>query len=99
VSDETHEDGRPSWVTALGISDAPSGREIATAAGQRLIDAGEAGLTAPSDYTTGHIVFSGLLARAQGLHEASLSATDAETRTRHSRCCARTPRTPLRSFT
>jgi hypothetical protein len=31
-----------------------------------------------SVYTTGHIVFSGLVARAQGFHQGTLAATDAD---------------------
>jgi hypothetical protein len=78
VRDETDGEGLPTWVTELGISDARTGREATDAARQRLLDAGRIVLSQASEYTTGHVVFSGLFARAQGLHEACASAADNE---------------------
>jgi hypothetical protein len=77
ADDEQGKDGVPPWVSALGISGGESGHDHAKAAWQLLIDAGREGLSSARDYGTAHVVFSGLLARAQGLHEGTVSATDA----------------------
>lgn len=66
------------WITALGISDHSSGHRVAVASRESLLAAGTRGMQSASDYTTAHIVFSGLLARAQGFHEGVIAATDAD---------------------
>jgi hypothetical protein len=77
ADDERDKGPLPPWVRALGISDVKSGRGQAKAAWRLLIDAGREGLSSADDYATAHVVFSGLLARAQGLHEGTVAATDA----------------------
>jgi hypothetical protein len=63
-----------SWLTRLGITDRATGMAEAAAARERLLAAGRRVLKPATDYTIGLLVFSGLLARAQGLHEGSLLA-------------------------
>jgi hypothetical protein len=67
------------WMTDLGIVDLASGHAAATAARERLIATGRKvfGQTERS-WTTELMVFSGLLARAQGLHEGCVAAIAAD---------------------
>lgn len=66
------------WVKQLGITDRDTGRACATAARQLLINAARAVLGSSPSYTTPHLVFSGFVARAQGLHEAAVAAIEAD---------------------
>jgi hypothetical protein len=83
VADDTVNDAptgdTSDWIAKLGIVDRATGHATATAARERLIAAGRKvlGLTARS-WTTELFVFSGLLARAQGLHEGSVAAIGAD---------------------
>lgn len=69
--------GAADWITALGIRDLQTGHEKAIAAREMLFAAGRAVLSGVTDYAEGHVVFSGLLARGQGLYEGSIAAIDA----------------------
>jgi hypothetical protein len=64
----------PSWVQELGITDRSTGLQRARASWSTLIKAGARVLGSGQEYTIGHLVFSGFLARAQGLHEAAVAA-------------------------
>jgi hypothetical protein len=68
----------PDWVRKLGITDRPSGQEQARASWNALISAGRRVLGTGMDYRVEHLVFSGFLARAQGLHEAAVAAIRAD---------------------
>jgi hypothetical protein len=77
MSGETEPQDADEWITALGVTDVEGGHVRAKAAWHFLIDAGLTGLSGAEQYSTAHVVFSGLVARAQGLHESSVAATDA----------------------
>jgi hypothetical protein len=65
------------FLTGLHITDRVSGIERARDARESLLDAGRHVLgSTQGDYTTGHLVFSGFLARAQGLHEGTVAAIE-----------------------
>jgi hypothetical protein len=67
------------WMTDLGIVDRATSHAVATAARERLIAAGRKVLgRTERSWSTELIVFSGLLARAQGLHEGSVAAIAAD---------------------
>lgn len=74
VSDGEEPNG--SWLVDRGIVDRPSGIAKAREAREWLLQAGGHVLGSASDYTVEIVVFSGLLARAQGLHEGALSAVE-----------------------
>lgn len=67
----------PAWVRELGITDRVTGLDRAHASWDMLHAAGVQGLSGlrpGAGYTAGHVVFSGFLARAQGLHEGTVAA-------------------------
>jgi hypothetical protein len=67
----------PAWVRELGITDRVTGLERAHASWDVLHAAGVkglGGLPPGADYPAGYLVFSGFLARAQGLHEGTVAA-------------------------
>lgn len=71
--------GDPSeWIRQLGVLDRQTGIERARDARQLLIDAAQTVLSAVTDYTVPHLIFSGFVARAQGLHEAAVAAIEAD---------------------
>jgi hypothetical protein len=65
------------WIQKLGITGRLTGQVQARASWNALISAGRTVLGTGSDYTVEHLVFSGFLARAQGLHEAAVAAISA----------------------
>jgi len=75
---ENEEAGVPQWVRKLGIIDSTTGLERAGAGREALLEAGRTVLGAVDQYTTAHVVFSGFLARAQGLHEGVVTAIGAD---------------------
>jgi hypothetical protein len=66
------------FLARLGITDRATGLEAARRSRQQLIDAGKHVLGQTGDYTLAVFVFSGLLARAQGFHEGTVAAIEAE---------------------
>jgi predicted RNase H-like HicB family nuclease len=70
--------GLPAWIEELGITDRLTGQEQARTSLDALIATGRKILETSSDYTIGHLVFSGFLARAQGFHEGTVAAIDAD---------------------
>jgi hypothetical protein len=62
------------WLRALGITDRLTGQEQARSSWNALIAAGRKVLGTGMDYRVEHLVFSGFLARAQGLHEGAVAA-------------------------
>jgi hypothetical protein len=74
---EDESDAEESFLARLGITDRRSGIEGARGSRQRLLDAGRHVLeSVQGDYTTQHLVFSGFLARAQGIHEGTVAAIE-----------------------
>lgn len=69
---------QPAWLIRLGITDLDTGQHQAHAAWNVLIAAGRSVLSTSADYRPAHLVFSGFLARAQGLHEGAVAAIKAE---------------------
>jgi hypothetical protein len=70
--------GVPAWIEGLGITDRLTGQERARASWDALISAGRRVLGTGPDYRVEHLVFSGLLARAQGFHEGAVAAISAD---------------------
>jgi hypothetical protein len=70
--------GLPDWIQELGITDRLTGQERARASWNALISAGRRVLGTGMDYRVEHLVFSGFLARAQGLHEGAVAAITAD---------------------
>lgn len=68
----------PDWIQKLGITDRSTGQERARASWNALISAGRRVLGTGLDYRVEHLVFSGFLARAQGLHEGAVAAINAD---------------------
>jgi hypothetical protein len=66
------------WLEALGVMDAPSGHAAAISARDRILEPGRKVLATSVEWRIEHLVFQGLLARAQALHEAAVAATDAD---------------------
>ena len=66
------------WIQELGITDRLTGQERARASWNALISAGRRVLGTGMDYRVEHLVFSGFLARAQGLHEGAVAAITAD---------------------
>lgn len=64
-----------SWIAELGITDPDSGYDAAKGARDRILEPAKAVLAATTDVTMIHLIFQGFVARAQGLHEASVAAT------------------------
>jgi hypothetical protein len=62
------------WMRKLGITNRLTGQKQARASWNLLISAGRQVLGSGMDYRVEHLVFSGFLARAQGLHEAAVAA-------------------------
>lgn len=74
---EDEPDAEESFLALLGITDRQSGIERARGSRQPLLDAGRHVLASvQGDYTTQHLVFSGFLARAQGIHEGTVAAIE-----------------------
>jgi hypothetical protein len=69
----------PDWIRELGITDRLTGQEQARVSWNALITAGSRVLGTTAEYSVPqHVVFSGFLARAQGLHEAAVAAITAD---------------------
>ncbi len=68
----------PDWIQKLGITDRLTGQERARVSWNALISAGRRVLGTELDYRVEHLVFSGFLARAQGLHEGAVAAISAD---------------------
>ena len=62
------------WMRKLGITNRLTGQKQARASWNLLISAGRQVLGSGMHYRVEHLVFSGFLARAQGLHEAAVAA-------------------------
>jgi hypothetical protein len=65
-------------IQKLGIKDRVTGLQQAQASWARLISAGQKVLGSGMEYQVEHTVFSGFLARAQGLHEGAVASIRAE---------------------
>jgi hypothetical protein len=65
------------WITALGITDLPSGRAAAWKARQQLFDPARRVIGSSVAIDTHLVVFQGFMARAQAFHEAAIAAIDA----------------------
>ncbi len=81
----------PAWVRKLGITDRVTGLERAHASWDMLCAAGVQGLSGlhpGAEYTTGHMVFSGFLARRKGSTRERLPRSEPATRTDLSLCSA-----------
>lgn len=70
--------GVPAWIEELGITDRLTGQERARASLDALILTGRKVLGTSLDYRAAHLVFSGFLARAQGFHEGTVAAINAD---------------------
>ncbi len=68
----------PDMLTRLGIVNRSSGLIRARTARSHLLAAGRHVLESATDYTVGLFVFSGFLARAQGFHDAAVTALEAD---------------------
>ena len=68
----------PDWVRELGITDRHTGHTQARASWNALMLAGRRVLGLGQDYQVEHLLFSGFLARAQGLHEGAVAAIVAD---------------------
>lgn len=66
------------FLANLGITDRATGLARARASRELLLKAGKRVLGSAQDYTTELVVFSGFLARAQGFHEGSVAAIEAD---------------------
>jgi hypothetical protein len=66
------------WLATQGITDRATGLAQARASRELLLKAGKRVLGSSQDYTIGVLVFSGFLARAQGFHEGSVAAIEAD---------------------
>jgi hypothetical protein len=62
----------------LGITDRLTGQERARASWNALLSAGRRVLGTGMDYRVEHLLLSGFLARAQGLHEGAVAAISAD---------------------
>ena len=76
-TDKSADAGLPDWIQELGITDRLTGQEQARASWSDLMSAGRRVLGTGLDYRVEHLVFSGFLARAQGLHEGAVAAISA----------------------
>jgi hypothetical protein len=70
--------GVPAWIQELGITDRLTGLERARLSLDTLILTGRKVLGTSLDYRVEHLVFSGFLARAQGFHEGTVAAINAD---------------------
>jgi hypothetical protein len=72
--------GRPDEqvLAALGVTDRATAQQAATDARQVLIDGATDALKPLEVWSIGYVVLSGLVARAQGLHEGALAAIAAD---------------------
>ncbi len=66
------------WLVDLGITDRVTGLERARTSRELLLQAGGRVLRTVQDYTVEVFIFSGFLARAQGFHEGSAAAIEAD---------------------
>ncbi len=64
-----------SWIEDLGITDPETGYARAKGARDFILEPARAVLGSATDLTMFHLIFQGFVARAQGLHEASVAAT------------------------
>jgi len=71
-------DSDEAFLAALGIVDRATARQAATDARQWLIDGAAVALERVEVWGIGSVVLSGLVARAQGLHEGALAAIEAD---------------------
>jgi hypothetical protein len=78
VSDKEAPEQERAFLADLGITDRTTGLARARASRELLLKAGSRVLGLSKDYTIGVMVFSGLLARAQGFHEGSVAAIEAD---------------------
>ena len=70
--------GLPAWIEERGITDRPTGQKQARVSLDALISTGRKILETNVEYRVEHLVFSGFLARAQGFHEGTVAAIDAD---------------------
>lgn len=75
--DTASDDGPAEWVRRLGIIDLQSGLDRARDARQLLIDGARAAWGSSDEFATYNMIFAGLTARAQGLHEGAIAAIEA----------------------
>lgn len=66
------------WLASLGITDRVTGLARARASRELLLKVGTSVLRSMQDYTIGLFIFSGFLARAQGFHEGTVAAIEAD---------------------
>jgi hypothetical protein len=78
MSDKEVPEQEGAFLANLGITDRVTGLARARAARELLLEAGKRALESSQDYTIRVMVFSGLLARAQGFHEGSVAAIEAD---------------------
>jgi hypothetical protein len=77
ITDPTAGESLPDWIMQLGITGKVTGLDRARGSRNALISAGSSVLGQASDFNAEHVVFSGFLARAQGLHEGTVAAISA----------------------
>ena len=68
----------PEWIRRRGIINRASGQERARSSWNTLISAGRRVLGSGLSYRVEHLVFSGFLARAQGLHEGVVAGISSD---------------------
>jgi hypothetical protein len=78
MSDKEVPEQERAFLANLGITDRVTGLARARASRELLLEAGKHVLGSAQDYTIRVMVFSGLLARAQGFHEGSVAAIEAD---------------------
>jgi hypothetical protein len=78
VSDNEAPEQERAFLADLGITDRATGLARARASRELLLQAGSRVLGSAKDYTIRVMVFSGFLARAQGFHEGSVAAIEAD---------------------
>jgi hypothetical protein len=78
MSDKEVPEQERAFLANLGITDRVTGLARARASRELLLEAGRRVLGSAQDYTIRVMVFSGFLARAQGFHEGSVAAIEAD---------------------
>jgi hypothetical protein len=66
------------WIEALGIRDAATGAEVASAAREKILEPAKRVIGTSGDITFRFLVFTGFVSRAQCLHEAAVQMIAAE---------------------
>jgi hypothetical protein len=66
------------WIEALGIRDAATGAEVASAAREKILEPAKRVIGTSVDITFRFLVFTGFVTRAQCLHEAAVQMIAAE---------------------